>query len=320
MGSVEQVARLRLRDTAVTLGVFDGVHRGHRKIVEELVAHKSAGKVSQAVLITFHPHPLTVTHSRLAPPLLSTVEERVELLSASGLDGILAFPFDQRVAAMDYRDFIEKYLLRILGMKVLVLGYDCHLGRNREGSPERVSREAGKMGFEAVVVPPVRAGAEIISSTRIRNEVIEGRLEQAEALLGHPYLVAGTVASGHGYGKDLGYPTANLQVRDRYKLWPPRGVYAVQVRWDERWWGGMMNVGSAPTLKRLGPGRLEMEVHLFDFQGELYGETLYVYLVGFLRGEKKFPSPVELARQLARDEEKARELLEQAAKKEGLGG
>jgi riboflavin kinase/FMN adenylyltransferase len=196
---------------------------------------------------------------------------------------------------------LEKYLIRPFDMKRLVLGYDCHFGRNREGNPERMQREGPRLGIAVSVVPALEMGDEVVSSTTIRNALIEGDLRRANEYLGHPYLLSGRVVPGHGKGHDLGFPTANLMINDPFKLWPPRGVYAVRVEVGGRVHDGMMNVGRAPTMKTLPEDAREAEVHLFDFDGDLYGEHLFVYCHHHLRKERKFGSAAELARQLEQD-------------------
>lgn len=311
--SLEDVRRASPKNSAVTLGVFDGVHLGHQRIVDELVRAKRRPGIDQCHLVTFDPHPLAVTHSRMTPPMLTTVDERVALLSRYEIDGILVLRFDESIARLDYRVFLERYLLRPFEMKHIVLGYDCHFGRGREGSPERVRGEAPKHGVSVDVVPAVELGDEIVSSTRIRNALLEGKLETANALLGHPYVLSGRVVRGQGAGRGLGFPTANLAVTDPFKLWPPKGVYAVRAAAGERLYEGMMNIGRAPTMKALPEEAREAEVHLFDFQGEIYGEHLLVYCCAFLRNERRFAGPEELAGQLARDAADARERLRACA-------
>ncbi len=315
--SLEDLGRLGINRSVVTIGVFDGVHLGHRKIIESLVDRAKSDSIETSVLMTFYPHPLTVTHSKIAPPILSTTDERIELLSAFPLDVICVIPFTAKIAEMDYRDFIKIHLLGSLGMRHLVIGYDFHLGRDRGGSPARLGEEASRAGFGLTVVGPVKRGGVVISSTQIRNEIMGGDLEDALELLGHPYPIKGKVVRGHGKGHSLGFPTANLAVEDPYKLWPSRGVYAVTAKMGAESYGGMMNVGSSPTMKRLEAGTREIEVHLFDFDGEIYEREMTVYCHSYMRAEKKFTDPEALASQLRIDRDRARELL---AKKTGYLG
>ena len=304
--SIEEAARLAPRASAVTLGVFDGVHRGHRRIIDETVALREAGAAERAFLLTFDPHPAVVTHSREAPAILTTIEERLELFSSSALDGVVVVPFDEKTARIEYREFIDRYLLTALDMRRLVLGYDCHFGYRRQGSPERAAGYGRERGFDVTVVPAVSMGDHVVSSTEIRSALRANDLARANALLGHPYLVAGTVVLGQGRGRDLGFPTANLAPPGPAKLWPPQGVYAVTVVWQGRRFDGMMNVGRAPTVKGGEPG---MEVHLFDFDHTLYGERLLVYCEAYLRAERAFPGLDALIDQLSADREVARETL-----------
>ncbi|MDH4038422.1 MAG: riboflavin biosynthesis protein RibF [Candidatus Krumholzibacteria bacterium] len=305
--SLEELATQRPVRSGVTLGVFDGVHCGHQRIIEELIARRDLGHVESAWAITFDPHPVLVTHSLAAPALLTTIDERLELLGRMALDGVFVLPFDETTAHMNYRDFIQRYFLDAMDMRELVLGYDCHFGHKREGSPERVMEEGARRGFAVKVVPAVNLEGEVVSSTTIRARLLGSDLERANQLLGHPYLVRGRVVEGEGRGRDLGFPTANLQIADPGKLWPPAGVYAVRVGWRGWIHEGMMNIGRSPTIKR--GSRDEIEVHIFDFDNHLYGETLSVYCEAFLRPEHKFPTVSALIEQLAADRNAARERL-----------
>ncbi|UCH82595.1 MAG: riboflavin biosynthesis protein RibF [Candidatus Latescibacterota bacterium] len=299
--SIEDVRQFAPRNGAVTLGVFDGVHLGHEQIINTLIRARRRDGIDGCYLITFDPHPLVVTHSRMMPPMLTTTDERVTLLSRFDLDGILVLQFTEDLAALDYRVFLDRYLIKPFDLKYLVLGYDCHFGKNREGSPERVSQDAAKYGIDVTVVPAVRQSDEIVSSTKIRNALIEGDVEKAKRFLGHPYLLSGRVVRGHGRGRDLGFPTANLLITDPYKLWPPRGVYAVRADVGGRLLDGMMNIGRAPTMKSLPEDARETEIHIFGLKDDLYGADLRVYCHSYLRRERQFDSVDDLIRQLKAD-------------------
>jgi riboflavin kinase/FMN adenylyltransferase len=305
--SLQELAQFAPKQTGVTIGVFDGVHRGHRAILDALAARREAGAVDSAWVITFDPHPLTVTHSRETPQFLSTIDERLELFARAPIDGVFVLEFDENTARTNYRDFIQRYFLDAMDMRELVIGYDNHFGFKREGSPERVAEEGRQRGFAVQIVPPMRLDAEIVSSTTIRKTLAAANLERANYLLGHAYLVRGKVAHGQGRGRDLGFPTANVAVQDPHKLWPPTGVYAVRVGWRGWIHDGMMNVGRAPTMKRGHED--EIEVHLFDFDHHIYGEELSVWCEAFLRPEQKFPTVTALIDQLGEDRRMARELL-----------
>lgn len=316
---LDEILLLRPKRTAVTLGVFDGVHLGHRSIIESLVHCRTSGQVNSCFLITFDPHPVVVTHSRITPPILTTIEERIDLLRCYFLDGVFVVRFDTKIADMDYRVFVDKYLFSAFDMRHLILGYDCHFGRNREGSPERVKEYGNKVGFQTRVIPPVKEDGEVISSSHIRNKLLEGDLEKANLLLGHPYTFAGSVVRGHGLGRTVGYPTANLAIDNPHKLRPPGGVYAVIAYMKGRAYPGMMNIGKAPTLKKLREGAQEIEVHLFDWKDDLYGEKMIVHCHALLREERSFASMEALRKQLARDKEKALRILEGGSDQAGMG-
>lgn len=309
--SIEEVPRLfSPRESVVTLGVFDGVHRGHACIIEEVLDRRERDGLGAAYLITFDPHPSTVTGSRTPPPVLSTIEERLALFSRFDLDGVLVVEFNAETAAIHYRDFIERYLLEGFGMRHLVLGYDHHFGHRREGSPTSARAEGERRGFGVTVVEPVQMGESIVSSTAIRSALEDGDLHEANRLLGHPYLVAGQVVAGRGRGADLGFPTANLAINHPHKLWPPPGVFAVRVDAGERRYGGMMNVGTAPTVKG---GKTEIEVHIFGLDRDLYGQGLLVHCEARLRDERRFDSVEDLVAQLERDRRDALAVLENGA-------
>jgi riboflavin kinase/FMN adenylyltransferase len=253
-----------------------------------------------------------VTRSRRTPPILSTIEERLELFSAFALDGVFVVAFDDNVANIGYRDFIQRYLIEAMDLRHLVLGYDHHFGHRREGSPERVRAEGEKRGFGVTVVAPVEFESSVVSSTAVRDALVGGDLAAANRLLGHPYLVAGTVEHGQGRGRGFGFPTANVAVSHPLKLWPPRGVYAVRVGRRGALLDGMMNVGSAPTVKGERP---RIEVHLFDFDEDLYGEELFVYCESYIRDERRFASIDGLVARLGEDRDAARAILGAAGRK-----
>jgi len=317
--SIDDVRSWSPKSAAVTLGVFDGVHLGHKRIIKDLIESKKSGSIEEAYLITFDPHPLAITHSKMRPPTLSILKERIRLLQQFELDGILVLHFDHDLANVEYRTFIHRYLLQLFNMKRLVLGYDCYFGKNREGSPDRVKDESSRMGFECRIVPVVRNDSQAISSTKIRNALMEGDVALANRLLGHPYLISGEVVRGHGMGGGLGFPTANLSLADPYKLWPPVGVYAVEVQRGEQRLRGMMNVGRAPTMKSLAEDAKGIEVHLFDFDQDIYGEELWVSCHTYLREECKFPSAQALVEQLELDRARALEALARTSQKGPYG-
>lgn len=293
--------------SVVTIGVFDGVHAGHQAVIASASGQARAAGLP-AVIVTFDRHPLSVTAPGRAPALLTTLEEKISLLRDLDIDAIFVEPFDRRTAGTGYNEYIGDRLLGELGMRHLVVGYDFHLGRGREGGSEALTAEGRRSGFEVTIVPPVVIEGTAVSSTRIRRDVLERRLGRAARFLTRHYFFDADVTGGEGYGRELGFPTANACVAHGDKLIPPGGVYAVVIGSAAGLHAGMMNVGSAPTVRC--DGRTTIEVHLFDFEGDLYGSRLRIYCVEHIREERKFPGPRELRAQLARDRDTASRILE----------
>jgi len=291
----------------VTMGTFDGVHRGHQAVLAEVTRRARDGKLA-SVLVTFEPHPLAVVNPAAAPKLLTLPAEKEALVQAQGIDRFVLMPFTPAVAQLDAEAFVGR-LCDEYGMHELVMGYDHGFGRGRAGDVELVERLARQRDFRMAVVDAVRDNGQPISSTLIRSGVAHGDLDSAARWLGRPYAIRGTVVRGAGRGRTIGIPTINLESPDARKLLPPDGVYAVRVRIldpGSRLLGGMMNQGPRPTF---GDQARTLEVHLFDFEGELYGETVDVEWVRRLRDVQAFPSRDALVAQLERDRQAARATL-----------
>jgi len=263
---------------------------------------------SASVLLTFDRHPLAVTHPEMAPPMLTTLDEKLSLLEGFDVDYAVIERFSEETAAIEYHSFIETALVGSLGMRHLVIGYDFHLGKGREGSQERLVEAGRALGFTLTVVPPLVLQGSVVSSTKIRRDIMERRLDHAQRCLGRPYFFEGDVVRGEGIGASLDFPTANVEVPERGKLVPPAGVYAVEIDAAGGRYGGMMNIGSAPTLH--ADGRHRIEVHLFGFSGDLYGRRIRVHCFGFLRGERRFENAADLRAQLMHDRKTAYAVLE----------
>ena len=294
----------------VTVGTFDGVHRGHQAVLAEIVRRAQAGG-RESVVVTFDPHPLEIVNPAAAPRLLTLPAERSPLLVASGVGRVVTLPFTAELSRLSPEEFVRSVLRAEVGMQELVLGHDHGFGRGRSGDVDTVRRIGAADGFAVDVVDAVRDDdGQSISSTVIRTAVAHGDLALAERWLGRPYGAQGTVERGAGRGRSIGIPTINLPVPDARKLLPPDGVYAVWVRWGERRCGGMMNQGPRPTF---GVAERGLEVHLFDFAEELYGETVLVEWVRRLRDVRAFASREALLEQLARDGTAARESLNLAS-------
>ncbi len=291
--------------TVATVGTFDGVHRGHQAVLAEIVRRARTRRLASLV-VTFDAHPLEVVNPPAAPRLLTTAEEKRDILAGTGIERVALLPFTAQLSQLGPEQFIRQVLRAEFGMCELVLGYDHGFGRGRSGDVA-AARSLGRVdGFAVDVVEAVRDDGQPISSTLIRSAVAHGDLAAAARWLGRPYALVGTVERGAGRGRTIGIPTINLAPPDPRKLLPPDGVYAVWVEWDGRRWGGMMNQGPRPTF---GITTRALEVHLFGFTGELYGERLKVEWVRRLRDVQAFPSRDALVAQLARDAQAARESL-----------
>ncbi|HXM38228.1 MAG TPA: bifunctional riboflavin kinase/FAD synthetase [Gemmatimonadales bacterium] len=294
-------------DAVVTVGTFDGVHRGHQAVLAEVVKRARARKLA-SVLVTFDPHPLEVVNPAAAPKLLTLPGEKQELVAATALERMVLLPFTREIAELDAAAFVRR-LRDEHGMQELVCGYDHGFGRGRGGDVALVRQLGAAQGFGVAVVDAVRDDGQPISSTLIRTAVAHGDLEAAARWLGRPYGILGRVVPGAGRGRSIGVPTLNLASPDPRKLLPPDGVYAVRVRVGAgrgEWFGGMMNQGGRPTF---GESGRTLEVHLFDFDGELYGETVGVEWVRRLRDVQAFPSREALVAQLQRDRQAAQASL-----------
>ncbi len=291
--------------SVVTVGSFDGVHPGHRAVIDE-IKRRAEARRAQSVLVTFEPHPLQVVNPQAAPPLLTPGAERLEALATIGVDRVVVLPFDRALAALTPEAFVRDLLLAQLGMRELVIGHDHRFGHGRSGD-ESTLRELGRRhGFAVDVVQAVGADSAHVSSSRIRRAVAGGDLNSAARLLGRRYTVSGVVVAGAGRGRGLGVPTINLAEVPSRKLLPPDGVYAVQVETRHGRFGGMMNQGARPTFDE-APRTLE--AHLFDFAGQLYGQRVRLTWLHRLRDIRRFASAEELVAQLARDGADARAAL-----------
>ncbi len=292
--------------TVVTSGTFDGVHIGHQKILQRLiqVAREMNG---QSVVITYWPHPRLVLET--APEnlhLLSTIEERIDQLAAFGIDYLLIIPFTREFSNWESDQFITNVLIKTIRTKKLVIGYDHRFGKNRTGSFEYLRQHAPELGFAVEEIPRQDIDHVAVSSTKIRHALEAGEINSATAYLGRPYSLPGTVVKGKQLGRTLGYPTANLDVTDRHKLIPAQGIYAVKVKVRNQLYAGMLSIGTNPTV---GGTQQTIEVNIFNFAADIYGEEITVYFVARIRGEENFPSLEALVEQLHRDKTATLQLL-----------
>jgi riboflavin kinase/FMN adenylyltransferase len=300
-----------VKGTVVTVGTFDGVHRGHQDVLARLAVRADEVGLA-ALLVTFDPHPLAVVNPAAAPPLLTVGEEKIEVLAESDIHYLAVLPFTPALRQYAPEQFVDDVLIRRFRMRELLIGHDHGFGRGREGDVEVLRAIGARRGFRVDVVPPVTAGdGRPISSTQIRRAVAGGDLQRAALALGRPYAVGGRVVHGEQRGRLLGYPTINLAPPSPRKLLPPEGVYAVRVQTPKGAFGGMMNLGPRPTF---GETAVTLEAHLFDADEDFYGAHVRVEFIARLRDTIRFPSADALVAQLARDAEQARRALTQQTK------
>jgi riboflavin kinase / FMN adenylyltransferase len=293
--------------TVVTVGTFDCVHRGHWRVLEELSrAARSRGALS--LLVTFDPHPLRIVRPEHAPPLLSTPAEKIEILAQSDIDRVAFLRFTPALAAFSPRTFVERILIGRFDMRHLVIGYDHGFGRGRSGDVDTLRAIGAELGFGVDVVSPVHDDGDAVSSSRIRRLLQEGDVAAAARGLGRPYAVTGTVVRGEGKGRKLGFPTANLDVGSTDKLIPHEGIYAVRAALRDRIVDGVLHLGPRPTFAGLPPS---VELHIFDFDGDLYGHRIRVDFVERIRDIAAFASVDALVRAMEADCEESRRLLAQ---------
>jgi riboflavin kinase / FMN adenylyltransferase len=292
--------------TVVTVGTFDGVHSGHWQVLRALTA-AARQRNARSVLVTFDPHPLRIVRPEAAPPLLSTPAEKIEILAQADIDTVAMLRFTPALAAFSPRTFVERILVDRLGMQHLVIGYDHGFGRGRSGDVDTLRAIGADLGFGVDVVPPVEDGSEPVSSSRIRQALEAGDVAAAAAGLGRPYALTGTVVRGAGRGHRLGFATANLDVASTDKLIPHEGIYAVRAALRDRFADGVLHLGPRPTFAGLPPS---IELHLFDFDADIYGDRVRVDFVARIRDIARFDSVDSLVRAMEQDCAEARRVLE----------
>lgn len=297
-------------NTVATIGTFDGVHHGHRKILQRIIDAARAID-GESLMISFHPHPRLVLFPEDNPlRLLQTIEEKIEMLDAFGIDKLLLIPFTREFSRTSSESFIRDILVETVGIRQIVIGYDHQFGKNRTGGLKELRRGGASHNFDVEEIPAEQIDNANISSTKIRNALNIGDLRTANTFLGYEFQLSGTVVKGQQLGRTLGYPTANIEPSDKWKLIPANGIYLVTVQVDEagskkRW--GMMSIGVRPTVAD-GLQRVA-EVNILDFDGDLYGKTLTVHFLRKIRNEEKFDSLDELIVWMKRDEATSRKWI-----------
>jgi riboflavin kinase/FMN adenylyltransferase len=293
------------RPAIITVGTFDGVHRGHWEVLQEICrrAHATGGR---SILVTFHPHPLRVVRPEHAPPLLTTLAEKREVLAESGLEYVVFLPFTRTLQDYRARRFVEEILVGRIGMNELVIGYDHGFGKDREGRVETLRQIGREMGFGVDVVEAFHAEGGPVSSSRIRRLLAEGEAAAAARLLGRPYRLEGVVVRGERKGRELGYPTANVEVSDPEKMLPKEGVYVAYGHVRGERVPGLLHLGPRPTFPGFTP---TIELHLLDWTGDIYGDHVRVEVVDRIRDIRPFPSVDALVDAIRGDERDGRRIL-----------
>jgi riboflavin kinase/FMN adenylyltransferase len=288
----------------LAIGVFDGVHRGHQAVISTSADHARAAN-GTPIVVTFDPHPEKVLRPQAAPRLLSATQHKVALIRNLGVRHLLVITFDRQFAATEPEEFVQQLVNHSKPLREICVGHEWAFGRNRRGNLELLKTLGTQLNFEVVGVPPVKANGEVVSSTAIRQAIEKGDFARAAVMLGREYTILGTVTRGDGLGKKIGFPTANLSAHN--EQFPPNGVYAAVARLRDGMYRGVINLGVRPTVSG-GKSERVLEIHLFDFDRDIYGRDLEVRFLEFLRPEKKFENLDALVHQIRRDVEEAREL------------
>ena len=289
----------------LTLGTFDGVHIGHKKILERVTQNTNpdtSGGKYQSLVLTFFPHPRMVLQGQSDVKLLNTISEKIELLEMMGVQNLVIHPFDESFSKLTAQEFVKTVLVDKFNIQKIIIGHDHRFGRNRTANIDDLITFGKEYGFEVEQISVQEIKEVSISSTKIRNALTEGNMALANEYLGYDYFLTGTILKGKQLGRTIGFPTANLQIEEDYKLIPRNGAYVVKSSINQKTVFGMMNIGYNPTV---GEGNLSVEIHYFDFEADLYDQKISVSILEYLRPEQKFDSVDLLKTQLEKDKETA---------------
>jgi riboflavin kinase/FMN adenylyltransferase len=292
----------------VTIGTFDDVHLGHQKVIERLqdIAKRHNG---ETVIFTFHTHPRLVTSpNEDSLRMLTTLKEKIALFDKYGINHLVVYKFDKEFSELTYSEFVEKILVNQMNTHCLVIGYDHKFGKNREGGFDYLKKCAGKFNFEIELLDALSVNEDNVSSTKIRNALENGNIEKANSYFGYRFTLHGKVVVGKQLGRKLGFPTANIEASDKHKIIPGYGVYAVKVELNGKIYSGMLNIGTRPTFNKNADNR-SIEVHIFDFEGDIYNKEITLIFVGKIRAEQKFENMEMLVEQLKKDKLSAIQIL-----------
>ncbi len=292
--------------SVLTIGTFDGVHHGHRQILNEVVRY--AKEIDgESIVVTFEPHPRKLLNPDKPIWLLTTLEQKIQLILEAGIHHVVVVPFTRAFSELSAQEYVEQFLVKQMKPHCIIIGYDHHFGYDRKGNIELLQSYKDIYSFDVKEIPAQLIDEATVSSTKIRNSLLEGRVEDAAAMLGRKYSIKGIVIKGNQLGRTIGYPTANIKTDSEDWLIPSKGVYAVHVQWRQKMLKGMMSIGFNPTVSN--ENKIHIEVNLFDFQEDIYGEELTIYFESYMRQEEKYSSLDALKNQLAEDKIKALSVL-----------
>jgi riboflavin kinase/FMN adenylyltransferase len=292
----------QIKDSVVTIGTFDGVHRGHQKIIKRLVTIADTEQL-QALVLTFFPHPRMVVQKDSSIKLINTIDEKANLIQDLGVDHLVVKAFTKEFSRLTALEYVRDVLVNTLHVKHIIVGYDHHFGRNRTANIKDLKEYGAFYGFKVTEIDAQEVGDVAVSSTKIRTALKEGAIKEANQFLGYPFMLNGTVVKGKGLGKTIQFPTANLKIEEPYKLIPKKGVYLVQALIEKELVYGMLNIGTNPTVS--SANTLSIEVFFFNFNKNLYDTELHIQLLDRIRDEIKFTDLEALKTQLERDQQTA---------------
>ena len=293
------------KSSVVTIGTFDGIHKGHQKILNKVLNASKQSNLSSVVL-TFFPHPRIILNKYNAIKMIDTLDEKIDHLEKIGIDHLIVHPFDKKFSLLSADQFIKDHLVKKLKLKHIIIGYDHRFGKGREASISDLKEYSSEFNFTVDEIDVQEIEKIAVSSTKIRNSINEGDLKTTKKYLGRFFSLSGKVVKGDGLGKQIDYPTANILIEEKYKIIPKDGVYYIKTKIDNKFYNGMMNIGHRPTI---GAKKKSIEVNLFNFDRDIYNKILIVDVVEKIRDEKKFSSIEALKTQLAKDEEHCLKLI-----------
>ncbi len=287
------------KESILTIGTFDGVHIGHNKILKRLIQDSKKNNLSSLVM-TFFPHPRMILNKSHEIKMIDTIDEKINLLEKTGLDNLIIHPFDNNFSKIRAKEFVEEILVKKLKIKEIIIGYDHKFGKDREASVEDLKKFGKDYMFTVKEIPAQEIDSIAISSTKIRNAILNGEIEKCNKFLGRNFILTGKVVYGDGLGKKIDFPTANIKIKETYKIIPKNGVYLVKTKINSNTYFGMMNIGIRPTV---GGRNKSLEIHFFNFKDNIYGKNVSIEIIKKIRDEEKFSSIDQLKIQLKKDEQ-----------------